>query len=68
MVMVDDNKGAENQWERSNKTDEVITAGVFRVKPLLIRCNFWRNSVSNIAERSGSSLHYGSCNRARDEV
>ncbi|OLB30286.1 MAG: hypothetical protein DMG41_17330 [Acidobacteria bacterium] len=40
MVMVDDNKGAENQWERSNKTDEVITAGVFRVKPLLIRCNF----------------------------
>jgi hypothetical protein len=27
--------------------------GMFKVKELLLRCNFWRNSVSNIAERSG---------------
>lgn len=32
------------------KFDEVITAGMFKVKELLLRCNFWRNSVSNIAD------------------
>ncbi len=29
--------------------DAVITAGLFKVKALLIRCNFSLNSVSNIA-------------------
>jgi hypothetical protein len=51
---------------RSEKA-EMLTAITFRVKPLLIRCNFCGNSVSNIAERSGSSLHYayGSEHKAR---
>jgi hypothetical protein len=40
----------EESMETSEKSDEVLTAGGFRVKALLIRCNFWRNSVSNIAD------------------
>jgi len=51
--------------QMSEKTDEVLTAharGIdckqIQVKALLIRCNFSLNSVSNIAERSGSCLHY----------
>jgi hypothetical protein len=39
--------------EIREKFDGVITAGMFKVKELLLRRNFWRNSVSNIAERSG---------------
>jgi hypothetical protein len=43
-------QGCAKQMKRSRKSDEVLTAGAFRVKALLIRCNFWRNSVSNIAD------------------
>jgi len=48
----------EESMQTSEKSDEVLTASAFRVKALLLRCNFFENSVSNIAERSGSRLHY----------
>jgi hypothetical protein len=44
---------ARKSMEIREKFDGVITAGMFKVKELLLRCNFWRNSVSNIAWRSG---------------
>lgn len=31
------------------KFDEVNNRSMFKAKELLLRCNFWRNSVSNIA-------------------
>ena len=46
----------------NKKSDEVLTASAFRVKALLIGSNFWRNFVSNIAERSGARLHYADWN------
>jgi len=48
----------EEMMQRSEKSDAVLTGSRFRVKALLIRRNFSGNSVSNIAERSGSRLHY----------
>jgi hypothetical protein len=46
--------------ERSKKSNQVFPAGAIKVEALLIRCNFWRNSVSNIVERSGRWIHYAS--------
>ena len=46
-------KGKKKLMETSKKSDGDLTADAFRVKELLLGSNFWRNSVSNIAERSG---------------
>ena len=55
-------QGNEKSMASNKKSDEVLTASAFRVKALLIGSNFCRNSVSNIAERSGSCIHYAGWN------